>query len=281
MKPRRILKISLTDEARLQTLASITLSPLRIGVLTALLVISMLSAGYLLVLMTPLKTLIPGYFRESQRAQTQEALLRVDSLRAAWMRNEAYIENINSILDSSRAPVSLPAEPSAPRPAIDSLLPPSPTETSFVRMMREREKFNISVVAPLAAEGMLFYPITEEGIFAADSRESRKARIILPDGATVMAVADGVVVASFFDNNVSAYTLLLQHDNGFVSRYSSIGTPLVGEGETVTGGQALSMAPSPRGGRPSEVWIQLWHDTTPLRPYDYVSSPRVHSPLQQ
>lgn len=281
MKPRRILKISITDEARLQTLASLSLSPLRMAALASGILLLMLLLGYLLVLLTPLKTLIPGYFRETQRAQTQEALLRVDSLRAAWMRNEAYIDNLNSILDESRAPVVLPADATDRRPEVDSLLPPSGLETSFVRRMQEREKFNISVVAPMAAEGMLFYPVTEEGVFAADSRDSRRAGIILPDGASVMAAADGIVIAAYYDPVAASHSLLIQHDNGFVSRYSSLGSLLVGEGETVTGGQALSLPPNPRGGRPAQVWIQLWHDAVPLRPYDYVSSPSVHSTLQK
>lgn len=281
MKPKRILKISFTDEARLQTLASFTLTPARaVAVLTGLLLVTLL-VGYLLVLLTPLKTLIPGYFRESQRATTEEALLRVDSIREAYLRNEAYIANLTSIFDASRpAEANLNDTLSPLVGAEEKLLPASPQETSFVRMMQEKEKFNISVVAPMAAEGMLFYPVSDEGVVASDSREALQSRIILPDGASIMAVADGVVIASFYDHKSAGYSLLIQHDNGFVSRYSALGTPLVGEAESVNGGQVLALPPSPRKGRPAEVWVRLWHDATPLKPFDYISSPHSYTSLQ-
>lgn len=164
MRPRRILKISLTDEARLQTLGSVTLTPFKMIAGVGLILLIVLIIGYLFVLLTPVKNLIPGYFRESQRAATEEALLRVDSLREAYLRNEAYMANVNEILNIDRKPrPELQASSSSAAVAADSLLPPSPQETGFVRMMQEREKFNIAIVAPMSAEGMLFHPVTDDG----------------------------------------------------------------------------------------------------------------------
>lgn len=281
MRPKRIFKISLTDEARLQTIASFSLSPLRAALIIIAALVVMVIIGFLAVVITPLKAWVPGYFRESQRVETQEALLRVDSIRALYLRNEQYIANLNTVLNTSRPSAPVSSDTLSPLPdAIESLLPASPQEKAFVTKMQESEKFNISVAAPMAAEGMLFYPVTEEGIFTSDSRESRKARIILPEGSSVMAVADGVVLASYFDHSVSGYNVLVQHDNGFVSRYVGIGSPLIGESELVRGGQILSLPPYPAAGRPAEVCVQLWHDTSPLIPYDYISTPHTYTSLQ-
>lgn len=282
MKPRRILKISLTDEARLQTLASLTLTPVKMAAIVAGIFLAAVIVGYLVVLLTPLKTLIPGYFRESQRAASEQALLRVDSIREAYQRNEAYVTNLRRILDTDRQAMEPQAVSAGVSPAIaaDSLLPASPRETAFVRMMQEREKFNVSVVAPMAAEGMLFYPVTDEGIISAASRESRRACVLLPAGGSVMAVADGVVIAVYPDRSGSGYTMLLQHDNGFVSRYAGLGTPLFAESETVPGGQVLCLSPAGRSGSPSEVTVELWHDGISLKPYSYISSPHSYHSLQ-
>lgn len=281
MKPRRILKISLTDEARLQTLASLTLTPAKTVAVILAILLGVLLIGYLFVLLTPVKTLIPGYFRASQRAASEEALLRVDSIREAYLRNEAYVANLHEILNTDRKPRIADAIPvSSPAIVADSLLPPSRQETSFVQMMQEREKFNISVVAPMAAEGMLFYPVTDEGIVSNASRDSRQAHVILPAGASIMAVADGIVIACFTESGVGRYTLLLQHDNGFVSRYSHLGSPLVEESETILGGQVLSLPPGGKAGQANDVIIELWHNGIPLKPYDYISSPHSYTSLQ-
>lgn len=282
MRPRRLLKISLTDEARLQTIGSVTLTPLKTVAILVCGLFAVILIGYFVVLITPLKTFIPGYFRESQRAETENALLRVDSLTAAFTRNEAYIANLNSIFDTDRPAISRDHSSTDVAPLTpDSLLPTSGQETSFVKMMQEREKFNISVIASMAAEGMLFYPATEEGIIAEDSRDSRQARIILPDGASVMAVADGVVIASYFEAADGGYSIILQHDNGFVSIYSSLGTPLVGESERVAGGQILALPPSPKKGRPSEIFVSLWHDSASLIPSEYITVPHSLTSFQQ
>lgn len=280
MKPRRIYKISITDESRLVTLGSVSLSPAKALFCLAAGFLLILMLGYIFVLLTPVKTLIPGYIRESQRAASEQALLRVDSLREAYLRNEAYVANLNEVLNTERPPRPAPRAVQGPiEISADSLLPPSVHERNFVHMMQEREKFNVAVVAPMAAEGMLFYPVTDEGIVTHDSRSSRRARVALPAGAAPMAVADGVVLASYYDPKTHSSTMLLQHDNGFVSRYSGIGSPLVEQSEMVPGGQIISLPPPGKSGRPVEVIVELWHNGVPLIPYDYISSHHSYTSL--
>ncbi len=281
MKARRIIKITLTDEARLESLGAITLTPLKVAAGVAIGLLLVMSIGFLIVLVTPLKTLIPGYFRESDRAATEQALLRVDSIREAYLRNEAYVANIHQRLNTSRPSQKADTSNMASRPiAADSLLPPSAEETGFSKVMQEREKFNIAVVAPMAAEGMLFYPVTDEGVITHASRASRRALVAMPARAVVMAVADGSVIARYFDAAIRAYTVIIQHDNGFVSRYTGLPEPLVGESENVLGGQVLALSPSPAAGHPAEISVELWHNGTPLLPYDYISSHHSYTSLQ-
>ncbi len=281
MKARRIIKISLSDEARLESLGSVTLTPMKVVAASLAAVMLIVSIGFLAVLLTPLKTLIPGYFRESDRAASEQALLRVDSIREAYLRNEAYVANIHQRLNTSRPPVKAAESKETRRPiAADSLLPPSAEENRFSKVMQEREKFNIAVVAPMAAEGMLFYPVTDEGVITHASRASRRALVAMPARGAVMAVADGSVVARYFDAVARAYTIILQHDNGFVSRYTGLSEPLVGEAENVLGGQVIALSPPAPASRPSEIAVELWHNGIPLHPYDYISSHHSYTSLQ-
>ena len=272
--PRKKYRLILEDEARIQTIGSWTLTPARIWISALAVLAAVLAVGFLFVLLTPVKTLIPGYFRASQRAATEQAMLRVDSVMEAYSRNEAYVANLREVFDADRTPRrrDVSAEATAAGFSPDSLMPSSPEEMRFARMMQEREKFNIAVAAPLAAEGMLLYPVSDEGIVTPESRNSTTARLILPEGTSVMAIADGAVLSVGYDRSEHGYAVIMQHDNGFVSRYAGLGSPLIGKGELVSGGQVISLAPGGGASSPPQITVEMWHDGQPLPPYRYISS---------
>lgn len=279
---KRIYKISIDDESHLQTLASWTMTPMRILLASVILIIIIFISGFLVVALTPAKQLIPGFLRESERALTENALLRVDSLRNAFAVNQAYLANIRNLLNTDRLPSdSMAVVNRILSVAPDSLLPSSRAEIAFARRMQQSEKFNISVQSTMAAEGMLFYPVSEDGVQTAGSKDAYKAVMILPVNTSVMAMADAVVIASYLSNGRNAtdgYTLILQHDNGFVSRYKGLGSPLVGEADFVAGGEILSLARPSKSRTPAPVEIEIWHNGLPLKPFNYINSHRHLNP---
>lgn len=64
------------------------------------------AAGGFLVMVTPLKTLLPGYLKKSERNASVENLMRLDSLQAAYVRNQEYIDNFIRVADPSFTPDS-------------------------------------------------------------------------------------------------------------------------------------------------------------------------------
>lgn len=277
---KKVYRLSLEDEGHLEKVADFRLTPARTVVAVAVGLIVATLLGMLIVIATPVKTLLPGYLKERERTASEEALLRLDSLRAEYEQNEAYLRNISALLDIERVPSdSLSMAMSANRLTPDSLLEPSASELKFVKQMREREKYNITVLAPLAAESMMFYPVSDEGVVAEDSRLSHQSRVILPPGSTVGAVADGTVIS--IEVSGLRRTIVVQHAKGFISRYSGVASPLVGEGDAISGGQAIALAPSstPKGAHPGII-LELWHDGSPLVPYEYVN-PRQRREMRQ
>lgn len=208
---------------------------------------------------------------DSRRVASEDALLRVDSLREVYRINEIYLSNLKSVMDSDRK-ASPPSELNDSDLHIDanSILPRSQEEASFAKIMEEREKFNISVLSKMAAEGMLLLPVSDEGVVTPDSRDSYKVTMMIPAGATIVAVADGVVIAEYFDNTTQSYVVLLQHDNGFVSRIAGLSTPMVGQSDIVSGGEVISLAPQMKNKATSDIYVELWHNGVPVKPYDYI-----------
>lgn len=272
MRRRKIYRLLLEDESRLTTIATRSFpAPALIGIIIGVFILSMF-AGALLLAFTPLRTLIPGYLRDSQREATEEAIQKIDSLQEVIRQNDIFLNNVRNVFNPDRkSSDSLFYTSSRGSLSADSLLPRSSEEAKFASVMQEREKFNIDVIASLAADGMLMFPISDEGVIAKDSQNSYTVKVSLPSNASVMAIADGVVIGSYYDPALHTYVLLTQHDNGFVSRIEGLGNPFVGQSDILKGGEIVAASPTAKKGSPAIAKVSLWHNGTPVKPYEYIA----------
>lgn len=282
MKRKQKFRVRITDENHLTDVGSFNLSWPRIIIGSGIVVLFLIFLGACLLWLTPLKNNLPGYLKDAQRSATEENFLRLDSLKKVYDANQAYIDNLMIVLDTERTPADSALMNKSLTAGIqtDSLLAASREEEEFVRMMQEKEKYNLSVIAPLAAEGLRFYPVNPEGVFTEGSRESNEGVILLPKGSTVNSIADGRVIDLSSPALNSVYTLMIQHPNGFLSKMTGVGKPLVMEGETVTGGQPLALLPAYGTNKGNRITIEIWHNGTSLIPYKYLNSDLDNASMQ-
>ena len=278
MKHSSKFRITITDEAHLRTVADASFSPAALIIIGATCIMaSLLLAGFI-VMVTPLRTLLPGYLKEAQRSATEDNLMRLDSLSSAYEKNQAFIDNYLRVTDIERKPVdSIAVNAAALALAPDSLLPPSKRERQFNAAMEERERFNISVLAPLEADGMMFAPVSDQGVFTSASRASEKGEVLMPQGAPVCAIADGTVLAAYYSPAAHGYVTILLHARGFASSYSRLGSLMVSPGDIVNAGQAISLPPAPTATGKRTVEIMMWHNGMPVIPFSYVGG-TTHEP---
>lgn len=268
---RKDYHITLEDDAHLARVARWRITPLRVALAAVAALVVMCGLGVVIVFTTPLKRMLPGYLKESQRTQSEDTYQRLDSLQEAYARNEAFMANIMNVLDTDRTPAdSLSVSRQTATVTSDSLLPPTSREKKFMHQMQEREKFNITVLAPLAAESMLLYPVSTEGIPTAATRHSQRPSVVIARGAAVNAIADGTVLSLV--RSPKGASILIQHSKGFISRISGVANPLVGEGEKIIGGQAIASAGS------GNICVELWHNGEALVPFDFISPHPSASP---
>lgn len=260
-------RLSLSDDSRLRLMAEVKLPMWQwILAVVAFSALAVLAAALLLSL-TPLRGMLPGYMARETRAITEESMLRLDSLQAEYERDRAYIDNIMNVLDTDRAPADSMELVVNPRPmTADSLLPRSPEEDKFIRMMEQREKYNLSILAPLAAEGMMFNPLSDECVITEASRKSTVAEVVVASGSPVGAIADGTVVDSYYSPRDGGYVITVQHSNGFMSRVSHLGTPLAGRGDYVQAGQIIAFPPEGSGRSSTRVNLEIWRNGDRLIP---------------
>lgn len=264
-------RVRIEDESYLVTIFDRSLGRWGIAAISFGLAAAMLVLAAALLMLTPLHTLLPGYMKEEQRSASEDNLLRLDSLRSVYEANQAYIDNFLRIYDTDRVPGDSAAVKALNVELTpDSLLPPSAAEKRFAGIMEERERYNISVLAPLAADGMMFSPVCDSGVFTAATKNEEQADILIPADGAVHAVADGSVLASYHSLADNGYVVLVQHPRGFASRYSSVGTPFVSAGDQVISGQVLAAPPPPDAGGKRMINLMIWHNGLPVIPFKYV-----------
>lgn len=217
---------------------------------------------FVILAYTPLRGLLPGSLRGDLRDRYLEASLKLDSLEQVTRTNETYLQNLMAILMDEHPEQAAPVASEAVRQLSDSLLEASEAEKEFVRRYQSRERFNLSVLGPITAEGMTFVaPINPSVTFAPVA--SGRGTLLTPTGtAPFTAIYRGTVIACAPTpdgrNNV-----LVQHPNGFISGYTGLEDVFVDKGSQVTAGQRVGHSSRP-------VIFELWLNGTALDPADYV-----------
>lgn len=269
---RRRYRIGIEDRSRLKTVGSITMT------VPELLLAALGAAGLaiifgaLVVMSTPLRTLLPGYLKPSERNASVSSLMRLDSLQQVYNRNQQFIDNFMRVTEISHTPDSVAYnESSSTREMpVDSIVETSAAEKIFVEAMKDREKYNLTVLTPLAADGMMFGRPARQAVFSKKTLSENRAAIVAATDQPVVAVADGTVIASYYSPAEGGYAVAIQHLRGFVSRISHVGLPVVAEGDMVSVGQVVSLPRESNTAAANVFYLEMWHNGVALKPYEVI-----------
>lgn len=221
-----------------------------------------------IIVLSPIRTLLPGYLKENQRRENILNTIRLDSLTVKAGINDNYINNIKTLLTST--PMDKDTAIVNPMTDIytDSILQASEAERNFIRQFEEREKFNLKVLSPMAASGLTFTSPLSSSLPLQDAQSGMTTlNIPAPSGSTITAVHTGTVADIYF-SPIDGYVIIIQHPKGFMSRYSGLSSAFVAKGDKVSTGSAIAVAGDRKG--MSTVTFELWNNGTPLNPWKYI-----------
>ena len=137
MKRRPKFKVRLLDEAHLIDRGGFNVTWFRVVAVSLLIMSFFILVGVGLVWFTPLKKRLPGYMPPDQRARTEAACLKVDSLQDLYRMHQAYLDNLVKVLNTDRVPDSIDTLGVALPLVADSLMVSSEIEKEFMKKMEE------------------------------------------------------------------------------------------------------------------------------------------------
>lgn len=272
VRVRARYRLQYINDSRMKTLWSLsgTKRQMILAAIAAFFVISIGGAAILGV--TPLRTLLPGYLKRSQRSEMADMTQRLDSLRHIAAVNNLYLDNMVAILNDeididslqqayndSINRLSLP---------VDSLLATSEAEKEFVRRHEQRERFNVSVLTPVAADGMIFYKPVSSSVAQSVDNSGRITYQLRPS-SPVSAVYRGTVIESHYEPG-QGYTLVVQHPHDFITRYTGIAEPLVKAGAKVNTGTRIGLSADGNESPRQPVTFDMWYNGTQIDPTSYL-----------
>lgn len=260
-------RLSIVNLSSLRTIFELRV---RTGGLVAMAVAAVLLIGvawWLAFMYTPLRNALPVKMGAELRQDYLSLSSRLDSANAGMSITGQYSRNILDLLQDSVRYVAQPDTTFAQTLPIDSLIEASEAERNFVRRFEEEERYNLSVLAPIAADGMTFYPpVSGVEVESRVSDSGVPSVQVLPARSTpVSAIYRGTVVSTYFITG-KGITVVVQHPAEFVTVYSGLAETFVAKGEKVVAGSRIGIAQQGVG----PLSIELWHNGTPLPPEQYV-----------
>lgn len=256
-------RLDFIKENTFNRLWTVRMTRVRVVMVSVAALLAVVALVWAVIVFTPLRHFVPGTLRGDLRAQYLETALRLDSLEQAARANEAYLSSVLAIMKGEADTIAAPTVPAGVVSA-DSLVRASDAERRFVSRYEEEERFNLSVLAPIAAEGMIFAsPVPSTA--TVEPLPSGGVSAVQPAVLPVSAVYRGSVTGLYYDND-GRVVVTVQHPNDFVSVYSGLTDVFVNKGAKVSASQRIGHTAA---GRP--LVFELWHNGALLAPGDYVA----------
>lgn len=269
-------RLSLFNENSLNRIWTVKMGHKRLILLITVSLLAVFSAGVMLISLTPLRTFLPGYLTGSERRHLLQVDARADSLARQLAIYDSYLGNVSAIMTGDIAPDSMMTA-AGRSSASDSLAMASQpdslaltgrgvAESEFVRMYSERENFILEDRQPLLAEAPLFVPPVRNAMVTAGDNPAVPQIEVTEDVAGVYAINRGTVVDQYLDGD-KGYVVIIQHPDGYLSRYSGISRIYTRTGVAIDADSRIGQY---RRNDKVPLRFELRRDGQALRPLDYI-----------
>ena len=260
LRTHRRFRLSFINENTFNEVWTIRMSQRKVIAAVALMFVAIGCMAATLIVLTPLRTLLPGYLRQTERQEIAIKVLHVDSILTSAQATSSYLSNIASLLrgDSTTSTlISYQQQEHAIDP--DSLIKASEREVALRNQVDERRRYTIDTNTPPAKSIHIFHnPIAG----AEPQPSSTPHRLILraPNNASVISPAPATVISVSY-SPADLWSVVLQHPNGYLTYINGIEKVSALRGERLLSGETIGSTASS-----SLISIELWSAGAQLEP---------------
>ncbi len=242
-----------------------------------------------IIAFTPLREYIPGYTDVELDRKVYELNLRADSLSRELTKKDVYFENLKRIVEgydfaADSAKVSLDIYKPLPVGTTDSITLHKSRQDSLLRAEYEAQnQYNLfeeegTTVKMSQSVKHFFVPLSGTVTNVFNPAEGHYGVDISSDGDQIInATFDGTVVSASWSIE-NGYCIGVQHADGYYSAYKHNATLLKKEGDYVKAGEAIAIfGGSGQTEHAEHLHFELWHNSIPLNPADYMNLKMTHA----
>lgn len=267
LRTRRRFRLSFINENTFNEVWTVKLSLRKVVALVALLIAALASMVATIIVFTPLRTLLPGYLKQSQRQENIVNSMRIDSLATQLNIIDAYYGNFKSILaDSALRTAAGSVSENTMNP--DSLIPASESELKFLKRYEESNRYNVDVLSSTATDGIFLHNPLPSGI-ARTSADNFSVELIVPSRSPILAVSGGSVI-DMYNTYGKGWTIVIQHTNGLLSKYEGLSRTFVSTGSKVDSGASIGLIEQAGEKNGGILTFEIWHKGTMLNPCEFL-----------
>jgi murein DD-endopeptidase MepM/ murein hydrolase activator NlpD len=259
--------------------ASLKLSPLNVfvsvGTISILLVVLIIYS----IAFTPLREYIPGYADLGMQRKVIALGIKADSLEAMLKAKEAYVQNINNIMNGTVGDNDDKGDKSAPVQRYDTIKSLKKSkEDSLLRQQIEGEnKFELSTSTTKTFTNSIsnfffFTPVKGTVTNTFDPPQKHfGVDVVAQNNEAIKATLDGTVIIANWSSE-TGYVMALQHSNNMISVYKHNSALLKKIGNYVKAGEAIAII-----GNSGELTtgphlhFELWYNGTAMNPLQYIA----------
>lgn len=240
-------------------------------------VLVLFTALLLLMAYTSLLDILPGYRTKAARLNDQltESVMRLDAMERNMSDILAYNEAVATIMGGSTPTLHSTIMTDTIRYDKSRILPTRADSLLREALESSSGEYSLTNTKPLKSEAAMFSTPMHGSItrqFEAPESSYDIAIMSIDGDDAVMAVENGTVVA-IESQSEGLYSVILQHNGGYVSVYKQLGEILVRKGQAVQSGSVIG---SLRGTadtnqeQSGELCFELWRNGTAVDPERYI-----------
>lgn len=273
-------RLILMNENTFEERISFQLSPANVYILLSVGFIFFSVLMFVLIAFTPIKQYIPGYGDFDTQSKVIQQKKQIETLEKQVNYHQLFINNLQNVLTNKKDTTTLVSMKDIEKGKVD-LNKNITEEDKELRAEVERDKEknsyvidkNTNVVSNKNNSSFIRFitPVTGYTTEEFDlSKEHYGIDIVTKKEELVKCAMDGFVISSGW-NAENGNTIVLQHNDNFVTIYKHNSRLLKKTGEFIRVGEAIAIV-----GNTGELsngphlHFEIWHNGTPINPRNYI-----------